>query len=95
MTICGPFAVIHVLMNGSHHGGTRQRSDACFCEFLWSLCETKAFIPEAVNVRQQAAFLGADKPAVVATDAPLASASTLQCRPSLYPVALPRLTATE
>ena len=50
MTICGPFAVIHVLMNGSHHGGTRQRSDACFCEFLRFLCETKAFIPEAVNV---------------------------------------------
>ena len=50
MTICGPFAVIHVLMNGSHHGGTRQRSDACFCEFLRFLCETKTFIPEAVNV---------------------------------------------
>jgi hypothetical protein len=50
MTICGPFAVIHVLMNGSHHGGTRQRSDACFCEFLRFLCEIKAFIPEAVNV---------------------------------------------
>ena len=50
MIIRGPFAVIHVLMNGSHHGGTRQRSDACFCEFLWSLCEPQAFIPEAVNV---------------------------------------------
>ena len=45
MTICGPFAVIHVLMNGSHHGGTRQRSDACFCEFLRFLCETQNIHP--------------------------------------------------
>ena len=37
MTICGPFAQIHVLMNDPHLGGTRQRSDARFCEFLWSV----------------------------------------------------------
>ena len=41
MTICGPFAEIHVLMNEPHPGGARQRSDACFCEFLWILCEIK------------------------------------------------------
>ena len=47
MLIRGPFAVIRVLMSCPHPGGTRQRSDACFCEFLWILCEAKAIIPEA------------------------------------------------
>ena len=41
MIIRGPFAEIRVLMNNPHPGCTRQRSDACFCEFLWSLCEIK------------------------------------------------------